>query len=137
MPKLPSNKKVQSAVSETPAFITGSYAYGEPRHNSDIDLVFLCAKETSDLLWDVLGEIYSSNPSVDTSMRAGKVNMIYCLTRAEYDMWLRGTAELIAVKNLTGKPVSKEQARDHFAELRTKLNKENRENVVSSNDFFP
>lgn len=116
--------KIVKKETKTPVFVTGSHAYGKPRPDSDVDLVMYCSKETSNKLWDLLGVPESwGNPSVDTSMRAGKLNIIYCLFIEEYEMWKKGTEELIAMRDRTGEPISREFARDYFADLRTKLNK--------------
>lgn len=97
-----------------PAFITGSYAYGTPHPKSDVDLVVFCNSETSQRLYDLFPvHNPSHNPSVDESVRCGKLNIIQVTTQAEYDHWWQGTQELIARK-----PVTRDEAIQHFAKLR-------------------
>lgn len=81
------------------AFITGSYAYGVPNKNSDIDLVVCLDAGTidSETLWD--------HSESDKSCRFGKLNLIL-LTPDRFAEWKRVNDDLID----RGYDVSREEA---------------------------
>lgn len=69
------------------AFLTGSRAYGEPRPDSDVDLVIQCDESTAKLLMKL---------SEDTgAIKFGQLNILACTTKAEYRAWAKGTEECV------------------------------------------
>ncbi len=89
---------------ETPAFLTGSHAYGTPTALSDIDLVvYVPDKKAHDFLW---GKTEGDCDDDDyPTIQFGKLNLVACFTLKRYDTWLQVTNELIEQK-----PVSREDA---------------------------
>lgn len=104
------------------AFITGSYAYGTPTKESDIDLVVFIDEEQAGLLDMVyisnIGETKLSDreteyESDDTyCMRFGKLNLIVCFSKDWYDAWKSGTNVLIEKSKI--KKVTRGEAKTHF-----------------------
>lgn len=94
-------------MSEPRAFITGSYAYGDPRPDSDIDLVALVS--TGELFWlsklaDVADRATTHSASDEpqsASLRFGKLNLILTDSEALFGAWREGTEELKARKPVT------------------------------------
>jgi hypothetical protein len=100
------------------SFLTGSRAYGQPREDSDIDMVVLVSDgELSDLVAmadDIVNAIAIGNPEygnfISASLYFGKLNLICCIFQWQYDAWKYGTDKLKAeqLENLT--PISREYA---------------------------
>lgn len=114
----------QQAQPATPmAFITGSHAYGTPNIASDIDLVIRLSEADYQILVAIADKIaydndeYAKNPQ-NRIIRIGKLNLLVCLSDAQYQMWLRGTRELKRKR-----PVTRKTACDLFAKLRLELAK--------------
>lgn len=92
------------------AFITGSFAYGKPNEDSDIDLVIFCDEETKALL-----EKHSeTNPKVSF----GNLNLIICTTIEEYSHWALGTVRLTKEKDIKGGHISRKDATAYFRYIR-------------------
>jgi predicted nucleotidyltransferase len=100
------------------AFLTGSYAYGTPRVDSDIDLVVMVSPAQGRAL-----EEMSDTPREDGELdydkehalvlRFGQLNLICCLSQKWFDVWKAGTTEL-----QKRAPVSREEACRLFKRLR-------------------
>lgn len=86
-------------------FITGSHAYGEPRPDSDIDLVVWA--ETGSDTRNVLEE--NGYP-----VRFGKLNLILVDDEEQWQIWKRGTDQLVFQRDVDGKPISRDEAVKHF-----------------------
>lgn len=87
------------------AFLTGSYAYGTPTKDSDIDLVVLVDEDVSCFLWD----------KSETSLKKlsfGKLNLILTLDEDHFNGWKDATEQLIKEK-----PVTREHAIKVIQEL--------------------
>ena len=85
----------------TPAFLTGSHAYGTPTEKSDIDLVVLASQETIAKLEELLG-IDSDYGDGVGNLLIGKLNLI--LVGPElYEAWDKGTQLLIGQAPVTRK----------------------------------
>lgn len=69
------------------AFLTGSRAYGDPRPDSDIDLVIHCDAATERLLMEHSDE--------SGAIKFGDLNILACTTKPEYLAWFKGTKECI------------------------------------------
>lgn len=85
-------------------FITGSRAYGEPREDSDTDLVVLCTTQEYGILCNAGGEPYGSSGMFDEfrrSIKFGPLNLICLTLEAEFEAWRKGTEECIAQKPVT------------------------------------
>ena len=102
------------------AFITGSRKYGFPEVNSDIDLVvFIQSEDEYELLAklsDASGGITfveEYEGTVLPSLRFGNLNLICCISEAEYNCWRDGTNEMAAMK-----PITRDMAIEHLAKLR-------------------
>ena len=67
------------------AFITGSREYGQPRLDSDIDLVVRVSDETYERLSDLRDD--KSTPAI----MFGRLNLIACRTDEEFAAWLIAT----------------------------------------------
>ncbi len=80
------------------AFITGSYAYGVPKENSDIDLVIRIDRPELQKLavFSEGGELNEyDGVGRSVSLRFGKLNIIACTSDLQYRTWLQGTQQLI------------------------------------------
>lgn len=86
------------------AFITGSRAYGTPTKDSDVDIVILADSDAESLLWNL-------SESSDKIL-LGRANIIACETEERFDLWKRGTDELIARR-----PVTRSEAIEHFTRI--------------------
>lgn len=102
------------------SFITGSYAYGTPNEDSDIDLVVLIenSAEISELrkLADKNPDYSHSESPAGNSLRFGKLNLIVCHGEAMFAMWRAGT-DFLKKKA----PVTRQKAMDYFARKRHRL----------------
>jgi hypothetical protein len=85
------------------AFLTGSRVYGRPGPNSDIDLVVRVDPTTARHIRRLQG-VAMSEP---TPIRFGKLNLILCETDEQYEVWAKGTAEMIASKQTFDKVAAK------------------------------
>lgn len=99
--------------SQTPAFLTGSRAYGTPTPKSDWDLVVLVDHETAAKL---KAEFAERGASYVDSIRVGALNLILPTTRKRYDVWADGTQQLKARA-----PVTRDEAVELFQQLRAAL----------------
>lgn len=88
-------------------FITGSWAYGEPTPESDVDLVLLVDSWPRDILLEL-------SETKKVPVRYGKLNLILCYSEEEYDAWYEFTNDMLGQRILTGKPVSSEEAKAAF-----------------------
>lgn len=98
-------------ITDHAPFITGSFAYGDPTGNSDIDLVVLNANSIDSFLRTLSEK--------DNYISFGRLNIISCTDVEQFDLWAIGTIELKDHKKKTGKPVDKKLAKFHFDVLRT------------------
>lgn len=100
---------------ERSGFVTGSRAYGTPREDSDIDLVVLITEQQLGKLVAscAIGETKNTTYNGDkTILRFGRLNL-FCMTSfVRYDLWKKGTDELIARR-----PVTRQEAKDLFIKL--------------------
>ena len=118
--------------SDTPAFITGSRAYGTPRPDSDLDLVvYLPESLEANLLFDMSDdsdgvEVPDLNNMEETvtrllevipdeygdthTVRFGKLNLVVLRTRTEYDIWRMVKDRLVAKRRKKGIATSREDA---------------------------
>lgn len=92
------------------SFLTGSYAYGTPRPDSDIDLVALVSPGEIHWLAKAAGDdahLAKSAPSErnSASLRFGKLNLILVTTEALYDAWRQDTEDL-----KSRRPVTRDEA---------------------------
>ena len=83
------------------SFLTGSRAFGEPREDSDIDLVI---HGDSDLLSSLL----LNSETGELPLRFGKLNLIV-LSSDAFEAWKKGTEELVTEYHL-GNPSSRDEA---------------------------
>lgn len=95
------------------AFITGFRAYGQPRDDSDVDMVIMLDSFDACML-ETLADISASDreeykQSEMTILRFGKLNLMVCTTEAAYASWLAGTVELKAMRD-NGMQVTRELA---------------------------
>lgn len=93
-------KPLKPNPNDMSAFITGSHAYGEPRPESDIDLVLYM---TSDAAWalEKLSDKPDSKAEEDVidayagmggkCLRFGKLNLLIFSNKKVYRMWRKGT----------------------------------------------
>lgn len=91
------------------AFLTGSHAYGQPRENSDVDLVVFCSPETAEKL-RVLSEDQSG------IVRFGDLNLICTTEQRQYDGWRIGTEALTWRKD-KGQTVTRDDAKDLLKQI--------------------
>lgn len=110
-------------------FLTGSRAYGEPKPDSDFDLVLLidpCDRDTLAAFWEMIdgqhdvtsdaSNDYGECDEFPRCVRCGPINLILCYTQDEYDAWWNGTDEL---KSRTEK-VTRDYAIQVFQKYRDK-----------------
>lgn len=100
------------------SFVTGSHAYGQPNHDSDIDLVVLLSKNDLRRLINAGGvQDHVENDNYlragGLSLRFGKLNLICCLSEKLFDVWKKGTRKLKKQK-----PVSRAFAVKYMQKLR-------------------
>ena len=86
-------------MSATQSFITGSYAYGIPRPESDLDVVMLVMDDPTLIALQALAD--SADGSGGDSLRFGKLNLIIVASEAEWAQWRTGTQELIKRRPVT------------------------------------
>lgn len=99
------------------AFMTGSHIYGTPTEDSDVDLViFMEPGAGFDFANLFKAEIQrGKNNYPGAQFTQGKLNIILCTDEEQYFIWEQGTRELWARR-----PVTREEAMAHFAQLRVK-----------------
>ena len=83
------------------AFVTGSYAYGKPTKDSDVDLVVRIGQVASELLQTAIGDSQQEFKTYSKGLRFGKLNLLMCTTDAQYDAWLDGTLALVKREPVT------------------------------------
>lgn len=96
----------------TKSFITGSYAYGTPRPDSDIDLVVLLPPDVLLDNLDALADKTNKDSCAHRghpSMMFGKLNLIVFHDEREFKGWRKATEELKARR-----PVTKAEAIKHI-----------------------
>lgn len=89
------------------AFITGSHAYGQPKPDSDIDLVVLLDPNTED------GKILQEQAEQKAPLKYGNLNIIPVSTQERYNGWLETTKQLKSIKE-KGVCLTREQAVTYF-----------------------
>lgn len=108
------------------AILTGSRVYGDPKLESDIDMVALMTHEEYELLcgqadnfeepdegvggWRVPAESLGGQAP---SLRFGALNLICCFDQKNFDVWYKGTQELAERR-----PVTRIEAIAHLNTLR-------------------
>ena len=101
---------VKDYLRREPSFLTGSFAYGTPRYNSDIDLVIWISE--ADLKWLKQEGGQWKTMRHTTSFKLGRLNLL-CITDFDtWQKWREGTDRLIKQR-----PVTKAQAIAVFAQL--------------------
>ncbi len=115
--------KVKKDAPNRKAFLTGSYAYGKPTRDSDIDLVVFVSETDLEKLRGQADDAPSDQVKADvdndyisaggTPLRFGRLNLICCVGDKYYDVWRKGTFEL-----KQRAPVSRDEACAHFRKLR-------------------
>lgn len=105
--------------------ITGSYAYGTPTPDSDLDIVVCMGSDDLELLRkhaDDASDLKRAHPSdfdgalSSGSFRFGKLNVIACVDPALFDTWWFGTHFL-----KTKAPVTRDQAVRYLQKKRKEL----------------
>ncbi len=81
-------------------FLTGSYAFGTPGKDSDVDIVLELPQDAREALVEA-GPDWGSAPPGSVSLKFGKLNLIIPDSEASWGVWVRGTAELVARKPVT------------------------------------
>ena len=104
------------------AFLTGSHAYGKPRPNSDTDLVILVDDSDLEKLIDAADKVRDRRVGEygedSASLYFGNLNLICVTSFSDFDLWEKGTLDLKRQKIDTGKPITRKEAKAHFAQLR-------------------
>jgi hypothetical protein len=113
------------------AFLTGSHVYGEPREDSDIDIVIPMEKGDLTRLVQILDNMDGDWDEMDvgypkTTFRVGPFNLIFVDGGGHMKVWKEGTEKLKKRKQRTDKPVTRKAAIRLFDKLRQKwiFNKE-------------
>ncbi len=86
------------------SFLTGSYAYGTPTPESDIDVVLFMPDEGDRVILmeeSNPGSTGSPNAQGGLSLRFGRLNLIVCNTPEQLEQWRSGTEALIARRPVT------------------------------------
>jgi predicted nucleotidyltransferase len=108
------------------AFLTGSRCYGEPREDSDVDVVVRCDHELGLLLrrfadptppvgdGDGDGDEYGGH----VALRFGALNLILCYDDESFETWREGTDALLAEHFNDWKPITRERAIEEFKKRR-------------------
>jgi ribulose kinase len=100
------------------AFFTGSRVYGEPRKDSDVDLVARVTPEVRCVL-EKLSDTPEKIKGI-TVIRFGRLNIIACDDDRQFAAWKFGTEDLQTQKLWDG-PVAKEEAKKTFDKIRFAL----------------
>jgi predicted nucleotidyltransferase len=99
------------------AFVTGSYAYGVPRADSDIDLVVYLSGKDLDRLRTAHNQDAEHEEDYITAgghpFKFGRLNLLCCTDKKLYDIWFKGTAQL-----KRRAPVTRNVAIAHMEQLR-------------------
>lgn len=100
------------------AILTGSYAYGTPREDSDVDIAILVSDSVKKILKSKADKVngsmsYGHEIECGLSLHFGKLNMMVFTEQAFFDLWEEGTKRLKARG-----PVTREQAVEEFERLR-------------------
>lgn len=95
------------------SFITGSYAYGTPTKDSNIDLVVLVTSDDLKCLMNYAKCDEGYNEQTTGNFKFGNLNLIACSEINNFLTWMKGTEELIKRK-----PVTREEAVKLFKKLR-------------------
>lgn len=99
-------------------FITGSYAYGTPTKESDVDLVILLDPYTAGALASIISfsekdDNYGHSIGTRYNLTFGKLNLIVCTHPLDFFVWKRCTEQLIKEK-----PVTRDRAVEVFTSAR-------------------
>ena len=98
------------------AILTGSHVYGTPGPKSDVDLVVLLAPAEAADLARIMGgslERHGDAQYPVASFRAGMLNVIVETEPDRFEVWVRGTEQLVKQA-----PVDRETAVELFSRLR-------------------
>lgn len=111
---MPKPKPIVRAVK---ALLTGSYAYGTPTKDSDIDLVVLMTEDTLRELIkhndNELREDLDNYEPLGANLKFGKLNLIAVTEYGLFKVWEQGTQHLI-----DRRPVSRDEAVEYLSGLR-------------------
>lgn len=104
----------------TPAFLTGSHAFGKPTKRSDVDLVLLIsADDVSSLITlatvETTAEYLGSNR---LALRIGNLNLICCMNDEQYNTWKLAHEKACLLAYERGEGISKEEAAELFTSVR-------------------
>lgn len=97
---------------ENEPFITGSRVYGEPREDSDLDLVVHMPAEVAEEIW---GELFPEKPTnygagAFSIFRFGQLNLIATHTQSAFYAWREGTNKCLAQRLTKRKPLTRSEA---------------------------
>lgn len=98
----------------TPAFVTGSYAYGVPNADSDIDLVVLMTGQEVGKLVRASGQQAANqyDSDIDYSLRFNKLNVIQLDCPIKYKGWYAANQYLVSLKHSGAKLITREFAKE-------------------------
>lgn len=103
-------------MSDRKAFVTGSRKYGKPKIGSDIDLVVLVSSKDLERLVSICDNEDAGRYGLckeTYNLKFGKLNLLCCTHEVAYDVWRKGTTQLIKQK-----PVERTVAVQLFKKLR-------------------
>lgn len=110
-----------SFLKDKRSFVTGSQAYGTPTKSSDIDVVVYLSVDDMERLAKAneldFGKVVTDyGEGVGSAcLQFGKLNLICVSSEQSFEIWRKGTEDLIKRK-----PVTREEAVNHFTILRLK-----------------
>ena len=103
-------------------FLTGSHQYGEPGSSSDIDLVVYASAGVIAKLARLAGEQLQTGLSgdgvVSASLQFGKLNLILMDGPGLFEVWQKGTDELVLKVLDEGRPIQREEAVEYLTRKR-------------------
>jgi hypothetical protein len=113
------------------SFVTGSRKYGEPRPDSDIDLVVMVGSADLQRIREAFAAAYPDQAAAiwqnasdggpkRGSFRFGNLNLICVTDSKSFNVWRNGTSGLFARMQRTGVAVMREYAVQRFREWRKK-----------------
>lgn len=85
-------------MNATPAFITGSHAFGTPTPKSDVDLVVYIGFNDARRLDALHGGVSHDYGDDSTDLVFGNMNLIVCTSLVRYKTWKRVTDQLLKRK---------------------------------------
>lgn len=77
------------------AVLTGSRVYGNPRPNSDVDLIIRVSDHELAILTQAADAVFNCKENNSRSLKFGNLNLICVTSDQMFHAWIAGTQELV------------------------------------------